>query len=508
MLLPARQGPHPAARRRTIALTGEWSPELVALAAVVLVGGLLRLTTLGSQSYWVDEATTVHELHLSFGALLHEIRVNETTPPLYFVLAWLWAKLFGTGEVGLRLMSGLLGIGLIPLVYLCARELLSRWAAVLAAALAALSPFLIWYSQEARSYALFALLCSASLLFCLRSRAEPTRRNLVLWTIWSTLAIFTHFFAGFLVAAEALLLLVSVRSRALLAGCAVIALAQLAVLPLAVGDTSHPLNWIQAFPLSTRIQQVPVQLGLGQLFQSGIVAHGLAGAALLAVVVAALLLFAGGRRERRAAVVGAVLAGAVILVPILLAVLGRDYLVPRNLMPAWTPLAVVIVAACTVPRARVGGAMLAVAVLAGSVWADVEVGTKTQYQRPDWRGVAAALGTSRGSRAIVADQGNFATQPLSVYLGAPWLPPGPAPTAVSEVDVVRSAFAQPARSLPAGMRLLSSKSVNQFRVERFVIAGGWDLPPAQILARASRLVSPALPGGSVLIQRPGTRPLA
>src|SRR5947209_19458868 len=118
---------------------------------------------------------------LSFGALLHQVRVNETTPPLYFVIAWVWTKLFGSGEVGLRSLSAFLGIAVIPVTYLCGKELVSRAAGLVAAAFAAFSPFMIWYSQEARSYMLFGLLSGASLLLCARAWREPSQRNLFLW---------------------------------------------------------------------------------------------------------------------------------------------------------------------------------------------------------------------------------------------------------------------------------------------------------------------------------------
>ena len=87
--------------------------------------------------------------------------VHETNPPLYFVLGWLWARVFGTGEVGLRSLSALIGTAVIPIAYLCGRELVSRRAGLVAAALVALSPFMIWYSQEAREYMLLAALCGA-----------------------------------------------------------------------------------------------------------------------------------------------------------------------------------------------------------------------------------------------------------------------------------------------------------------------------------------------------------
>lgn len=506
MLIPARSGPA-AARREVLATLP--APELILLAAVIVVGAALRLATLRAQSYWLDEAYTVHYLHSSLGGLLHQVRVSDASPPLYFVLAWLWAKLFGTGEAGLRSLSAMAGIGLLPLVYLCARELLSRWAAVLAAALAAVNPFLIWYSQEARAYALLAMLCTASLLFCLRARAAPTRTHIALWAACSSLAILTHFFAAFLIAPEALLLLWRGRSRELLLACGTLAAVQVAMLPLALGDTTHGVGWIQALSLSTRLQQIPIQFGFGSLYQSSIVGVGLVGAAVLAAVVVALLVFGGGERERRGAALAGALAGAVILVPILPALLGRDYVVPRNLIPGWAPLAIVLAAACTAPRARVGGGLLAVALLAGFLWAGVRIAGSPQYQRPDWRAVAAALGSPTGPRGIVAYDGAFATPPLSIYLGgASWGAQGPGSVTVSELDVVGSAWQTPAGTLPVGVTLLSTRTVNGFLVARFLIAGGWRLSPLEMGQHAAALLPPAPAAPAVLIQRSAGHPLA
>ena len=115
--------------------------------------------------------------------MLREVRASESNPPLYYVLAWAWSKLFGTGAVGLRSLSALFGAATIPIAYLIGRELLSRRAGLIAAALVALNPMLIWYSQEARSYALLVFLCSASLLFFLRVRRSGDPWDLLLWSL-------------------------------------------------------------------------------------------------------------------------------------------------------------------------------------------------------------------------------------------------------------------------------------------------------------------------------------
>jgi uncharacterized membrane protein len=70
---------------------------------LVCVGGAaLRFATLDVQSLWYDEAVTAQLLRMDLSGLLHAIGDSESSPPLYYVLAWLWTHVFGTGEVGLR----------------------------------------------------------------------------------------------------------------------------------------------------------------------------------------------------------------------------------------------------------------------------------------------------------------------------------------------------------------------------------------------------------------------
>src|SRR3977135_302007 len=132
--------------------------------ALTLVAAALRFAGLASQSYWGDEALTVSEIRTPLDGMLSLVLGQETTPPLYFVLAWGWAKVFGSGEAGLRSLSALAGTSMVPLAYLAAARLFSRRVGVIAAALAALNPFLIWYSQEARAYAVYMTLTALSFL--------------------------------------------------------------------------------------------------------------------------------------------------------------------------------------------------------------------------------------------------------------------------------------------------------------------------------------------------------
>ena len=505
MLVPARSDAAVAARTSRALRVATTSAEAWILAGVVGVGAWLRFATLGAQSYWFDEAQAAHELHLSLGAMFHSVFGVETNPPLYFVLGWAWVHVFGAGEVGLRSLSALAGTAVIVLAYLCGRELVSREAGLVAAALAALSPFMIWYSQEAREYMLLVALSGASLLYFAKAWNAPCTRNIALWGVFSALAVSTHFFAGFLVAPEAVWLLYVIRSRAIAIAVGAVAVVQVALLPILISQAGNSLlGFINGTRLSTRIGQVPVAFGLGNLYEGPAVRYGLLGATVLAGAVIVLLLIGSDSRELRGAGAAAALAAVVLLLPLALALVGEDYYVPRALMPAWIPLAVVVAAACTAPRARVPGAVLAVLLLGSFVYAQVKVNDSPQYQRPDWRGVARALGTATGSRAIVAYDGSFANDPLAVYLpGIPWTEPSNrAVTRVGEVDVVGYRWQTLGRPLPAGFRLIATKAINDFVVARFSIDPSRSLSRARIAARAGSLLGPPVVGAAVLIQNP------
>src|SRR5437763_15625786 len=124
-----------------------------ALVGITAGAASLRFSTLGVQSFWHDEAVTVGRiLRPSLIDTLKTIPSSEATPPLYYVLAWAWTKVFGLGEVGVRWLSALFGTALVPVTYLTAVRVAPRRAALAAAALVACSPMLVWYSQEAPAY--------------------------------------------------------------------------------------------------------------------------------------------------------------------------------------------------------------------------------------------------------------------------------------------------------------------------------------------------------------------
>ena len=472
------------------------STDVWIVAALVVVATVIRVITIDTQSFWQDEALTAYEAGLPFGAMLHTVVRVETTPPLYFILAWLWGHLFGVGEVSLRSISVVAGIALVPIAYLSTRELVSRWAGVLAAAFVTVNPFLIWYSQEARAYMLLAALTGASFLWFARARREPSRRNVGYWAVFSALALMTHFFAGFLVAPEALWLLWVNRTGRVLGAVALVGVTQVAMLPFAVADTGHGVSWITAIPQLKRISNAIAEWGVSILYWRVTIAGGLVGGGILLVIAALLIAFGGDRRTIEGARVAVPIAGFVVLAPLALALVGQDYFLSRNIIPALIPLTAVIAAACTAPRARLLGGALAVALLVMFSVAAVTVQTSPALQRPNWRSVARALDPPTVPRAILAS-GGLTAQPLKIYMpGVDWTKSHTSEVRIREVDVVgaqkrmvllpvfvkapegrlQPLFYTPSGSpvprsvAPSGARLISLFRVHNWTVARFALA--------------------------------------
>jgi 4-amino-4-deoxy-L-arabinose transferase-like glycosyltransferase len=435
-----------------------WAPRLrdlrtaVSLSAegwmtvgLVVLAAVIRILVINNQSFWADEALTAFEARLPFGAMIHTVLHVETTPPLYFVLVWGWRHAFGSGTVALRSISTLAGIAVVPIAYLCGRELASRRAGVIAAAFVAFNPFLIWYSQEARAYMLLVALCGASFLWFARARRAPTRRNLAWWAVWSGLALMTHFFAGFLVALEAVWLLWVARTRVAAAAVAVavVAIVEVAMLPFALIDTGHGAGWIAAIPQKNRIANAIAEWGVSILFRQTSVTEALLGGAAVVIVAVLLTIFGGDRRTRDAVITGAVAGGFVWVAPLLLSHVGQDYFLSRNVMPAVVPLAVALGAACAAPRTRWLGGGVAAALLAMFAVAAVRVQTHPYLERPNWRAVAHALGPATVPRAILAADGTTA-DPLKIYLPrVQWTEPDAKRMWIREVDVVGATKALP-----------------------------------------------------------------
>jgi mannosyltransferase len=383
--------------------------RLLPIVALTVLGAALRFPTLDRQSFWLDELVTVDLLHRGLGDVLAEIPRTEATPFVYYVIAWLWGSVFGLGEVGLRSLSALAGTATILVAYGAGRVLVSRRAGLVAAALVAVNPFLVWYSQEARSYALLTLLAAGSVLaFGHALRGSPSA--LAAWAGVSALAIATHYFAVFLVAAEAIWLLVRLRaSRPVVLASLLPGATVLAHVPLVLAQRGNG-EAVAGSSLVARVAGIPKNLVVGYSFPAE--ALGSAVAALLLLVGVALVVRLAPGERRRALVAGS-LALATTLIPVVLAIAGVDFLVARNTIAAVVPAAVCVGAGYATGRLGLAAAGI-LCVLSAAI--ALAPSLDTTYGRTDWRAAAERLERTNVPRAIVV------TPFMSRTLWRPYLP--------------------------------------------------------------------------------------
>jgi glycosyltransferase involved in cell wall biosynthesis len=440
----------------------------LAIVVLTLLAAAARFSTLGRQSYWYDELATVSVLHHSFGGTLHAVARSEATPYLYYLLAWPWTRLFGFGEAGLRSLSALAGTLTVPLTYAAGATLVSRRVGIVAAALVAANPFLVWYSQEARAYALFALFAASTVyLFARALRGEP--RSLAGWAVAASLAVATHYFAVFIVGAEAVWLAVRQRRRALLA--AVLPAAVLvAEVPLIVRQRHNGGN-LGASPLLHRVVGIPKDLVVGYSFPAEL-AGTLAAALLLSLGLA--LAIRATTRGWRNALVAAGIAATSLVAPIVVALFGADYVIARNMIAVVVPAAIFLAAGYAARRVGIAAAVLLCALslaIVGAVAAD------TGYGRTDWRGAAKQLRPGSRPRAIVV------TPTIDPRLWRPYLSGlrEPATSTIRAQEVVVLGLATqggfstqavhppstPPRPAPGGFHLVSTKRTPTYVIVRY-----------------------------------------
>jgi hypothetical protein len=181
--------------------TGLWLLLIVAIAAA------LRFTGLTFQSYWFDELFSAWYSNPSHSlARVIELTLADVHPPLHQISMWLSYKVFGYNEFAGRLPSALAGILTIPVIYGLGRELFDKRTGLYAAALAATNYYLLYFSQEARSYAYLYLLSCLSCLFFIRALRRTSWLNPLLYVIATVALLYTHYFAFVILAIQGCIL--------------------------------------------------------------------------------------------------------------------------------------------------------------------------------------------------------------------------------------------------------------------------------------------------------------
>jgi hypothetical protein len=401
------------------------------LVAATAIGAVLRVLV-ARQDLYADELATywVATEHGFTGVVETVASDAEITPPLSFLLTWLATRIGRSPEI-VRLPSLVAGVASIPLVYAVGRRTVGRSAGVLAAVLTVLSPFMIFYSAEARGYAVLVALLLGSTLALLAAIEQPGR---VRW--WMAhgalvcLAMYTHYTAVFVLVAQggwALALHPRAR-RPLLAATGAAALLYLPWLPSLRADLDSPTtdtlsflyplsadvvrlnlgHWAVGFPFSlpaTTLRDLP---GLVPLLMSGVgVAIG-----IHAILSRRAPTDAGdGSVDRARLVLVVLLAVATPVGTLLQSAVGTNVFAVRSLAASWPYLGLAVGAA--VVAARPPLRVVAGALTVGALAIGAATMLTSDFERPDFERLARFADEHPG--AVIVNAAVFSPGPLTNY---------------------------------------------------------------------------------------------
>ncbi len=194
--------------------------EEISLVAILLLALVLRLIKLGSRNLWYDEAFAVLYAEKSFSAILYgtitpvEGAAADVHPLLYYFFLHLWMSLFGQSPFIVRLPSVIFGLASIVLAFSIGQRLFDPGAGLLAAAITAIAPFHINYSQENRMYSLLCFLSLLTVYFFVRCWKGKGYGNWLGFILAATLSLYTHNLAFLVILALDLFVLAMIFSWA------------------------------------------------------------------------------------------------------------------------------------------------------------------------------------------------------------------------------------------------------------------------------------------------------
>ncbi len=182
--------------------------EKIILYIILSVGLLLRFYHLTFQSLWLDELHTMIEADpkLSFKDLFNYLSCCDQHPPLFFLLEKILFMIFGHSEWVARGLTAVAGTVSVWAMFLLGKELFNTKTGLTAAAFTSVNYFGIFYSQEARGYILAFLFAILSFLYLVRLVKNPARKEILLFSLFTLLMMFSHYYGLFVAFSEAVIL--------------------------------------------------------------------------------------------------------------------------------------------------------------------------------------------------------------------------------------------------------------------------------------------------------------
>lgn len=173
---------------------------------ILLLGLVLRIISL-NQSLWLDEAiNTLAVKNYSLVDLITQYARADFHPPGWFIILWFWTKIFGYSEIAVRIPSVIFGLLTIWIVYSIGKKLISKELGIIAALLLSINPLHVYYSQEARMYALATLAVSVNILVILKL-VKGEKLNFIFLIFSNIFVLISDYLAYFIFSAEFIFLL-------------------------------------------------------------------------------------------------------------------------------------------------------------------------------------------------------------------------------------------------------------------------------------------------------------
>ncbi len=162
----------------------------IILGLIIALGAFIRFLDITYYPLWCDEIYTK-------GAAIQNLKtcfLDAGNPPLFFILEYLFTRIFSTSDLALKFLPCVFGISLIPVMFLLFKEICGKKAGLFAAFMTAVNMLSIYHSQEARAYSLDMLLSVGAIYLLFKYLNNTTTKNLVFYALITFLMINTNYY--------------------------------------------------------------------------------------------------------------------------------------------------------------------------------------------------------------------------------------------------------------------------------------------------------------------------
>lgn len=168
---------------------------------IILISYSVSIVMLDRQSIRLDESQSLWAATKPISDVFN-YTAQDVHVPLYNIMLHFWVQIFGTSIVALRFLSLVFSLLTLPVIYLLAKESSNQRVAAFTVVLFAVSPFIMWYSQEARMYTLFTFATALNQLYFLRLLRSQGKDHKAGFFLSALFGLYTHYFFIFVLITE------------------------------------------------------------------------------------------------------------------------------------------------------------------------------------------------------------------------------------------------------------------------------------------------------------------